>query len=181
MLELITQAMRWFLDTIPRPVIVGLTDRALSVWRLPYWNSQPKECGPGWYMVWPLFQEWFVVCTVSQICETATIVVSASDDSTWQFRLAIEYELEDLVLYRSAQYSGQQHVEMLGGAALVMIISESTAEQIRDRGVRKICHVIRKRITDLASLRGIRVLGVRSIMSSRVFPVFVSKAERLVD
>jgi hypothetical protein len=181
MLELITQALRWFLDTIPRPVIVTMTEKAVSVWRFPWWNSDARECGSGWYVVWPLFQEWFVVCVESQLCETATIPVSAADGTSWQFRLAIEYEIDDAVRYRSCQYSGQQQLEMLGGAALVMIMSEFTSERFHRVGIRKVCHVIQKRITDLASMRGIRVLQVKAIMSSCVIPVFISKAERLVD
>lgn len=181
MIELITQALRWFMDMIPRPVIVTMTERAVSVWRLPLWSSDPKDCGPGWYLVWPLFQEWFVVCVESQLCETATITISAADESTWQFKLAIEYEIEDVVAYRRSQYSGQQQLEMLGGAALINIVSEFTAEKYHSIGIRKICHVIRKRITDLAERRGIRVLQVKSIMASRVIPIFISKAERLVD
>lgn len=139
------------------------------------------ECGPGWYLVWPLFQEWFVVCVESKLCETATITISASDESTWQFRLAIEYEIEDVVAYRRSQYSGKQQLEMLGGAALINIISEFTAKRYHEVGIRKICHVIRKRITDLAERRGIRVLQVKSTMASRVIPIFLSRAERLVD
>lgn len=117
----------------------------------------------------------------SQLCETATITISAADESTWQFKLAIEYEIEDVVAYRRSQYSGQQQLEMLGGAALINIISEFTAKKYHEIGIRKICHVIRKRITDLAERRGIRVLQVKSIMASRVIPIFISKAERLVD
>jgi hypothetical protein len=73
------------------------------------------------------------------------------------------------------------HLEMLGGAALVRIISQLSSEQIKEAGVWRICNKIKLRIADSADQRGMTVIGVRPIMASRCRSFFVSQAERLVD
>jgi hypothetical protein len=177
MIELLTQIIQFVWELLPRPTIVGPTEQAACYW----FGRYGRRKRAGLYVIWPLIQYWRVHTVVSQICETAIIAVTSQDGHDWQWRLGIEYEISDVLKYESAQFSGQNHVEMLGGSALVRIISQLSSEQIREYGVWKICSKIQSRITDSADQRGITVIGVRPIMASRCRPLFVSQAERLVD
>ena len=177
MIELLTQIVHFIWDLLPRPVIVGPTEAAVCYW-LGRWG---KVKPPGFYVIWPLIQYWRTHVVVSQVCETAIIAVSSADSKDWQWRLGIEYEIHDVLKYETMQFNGQNHLEMLGGSALVKVVSNLTSQQIHDHGVFKICSVIKKRIYDTAELRGITVLGVRPIMASQCRPLFLSNAERLVD
>ena len=179
MIELLTQILHFFWDMFPRPTVVGPTEQAAS-----WWFGRPstgKAKGPDWYIIWPMFQVWRCQCVVSQVCETAIIAVTDASDRDWQWRLGIEYEIHDILKYEVSQYSGQNHLEMLGGAALVRIITQMSSEQIKQRGVWAICSKIKERISDSADQRGITVKSVNPIMASRCRSFFVSQAERLVD
>ena len=177
MIELLTQILHFFWDLMPRPALVGPTEEAVCFW----FGRWGRKKGPGLYLIWPLIQYWRTAVVTSQICETAIIAVSTSDNKDWQWRLGIEYCIHDLMLYETLQYSGQNHLELLGGSALVKVISQLTCAQIDDHGVFKICGVIKKRIADSADLRGITVINVRPLMASRCRPLFIANAERLVD
>lgn len=176
MIELLTQIIRFIWDLLPRPTLVGPSCRVACHW----FGRYGKDKGPGIYIIWPLFQTWSKHFVFSQICETAIIAVASADGKDWQWRLGIEYEIHDVLKYEVMQFSGQNHLEMLGGAALVKVISQLTCEQIREHGTFKICSVIRKRISDSSELRGITVLNVRPLMASQCRPLFIANAERLV-
>jgi regulator of protease activity HflC (stomatin/prohibitin superfamily) len=177
MLELLRQIIEFFWEFIPRTTLVGPTERAVSFWLGRH--GRVKE--PGLYPIWPAFQHWRCVCVVPQLCETAVISCSTEDQREYQLRLAIEYQIDDLLLFETSQYSGQNYLEMLGGSALVKIISNMTSDRLNHHGIDKICRVVKERISDSADQRGIGVLGVKCIMFSRCRSFFVSQAERLVD
>jgi regulator of protease activity HflC (stomatin/prohibitin superfamily) len=176
-LDLLTQIVQFLWELMPRPTIVAPTEEAACYWFGRYGRAK----GPGLYIIWPLIQYWRVHTVVSQICETAIIAVTSSDDKTWQWRIGIEYEISDILKYETMQFSGQNHLELIGGSGLVKIISQLTADEIKTRGVWSICNTIKVRISDSADQRGIKVLAVRPIMASQCVPVFLSRAERLVD
>jgi hypothetical protein len=177
MLDLLTQIIQFIWELLPRPTIVGPMEESACFW----FGRYGRRKGPGLYLIWPLIQYWRVHTVASQICETAIIAVTSSDDKDWQWRLGIEYEIHDILKYETGQFSGQNHLEMLGGAALVRIISQLSSDQIKEAGVWRICNKIKTRIIDSADQRGMKVIGVRPIMASRCRAFFVSQAERLVD
>jgi hypothetical protein len=176
--DLIIHLIQLFLDCLPRPVRVTPTEEAALSW---FYCTRCRRVGPGVYLVVPVIMYWRQYVVVSQICETAIVAVSTEDGEDCQWRIGIEYEVSDVVKYDVGQYSGQQHVEQLGAAELVRIISSRTAEQVRQLGVYKICRMIAQRIRDTAESRGVKIVSVRPLMASRCLPVFVSQAERLVD
>lgn len=116
---------------------------------------------------------------VSQICETAVVPASDASGNDWKWRLAIEYEIFDVLLYETSAYSAQNHLEQIGAYALVRIISEKTTEQLLETPISVICNKIARQIEENARTKGISVLKVRSIMASRCLSVFLSQAERL--
>jgi len=174
-LELLTQIVQFFWDFIPRPELVGPSERAACFW----FGRYGRDKGPGFYIVWPLIQIFHKHCVVSQICETAVVPVSDSSGNDWQWRLAIEYELSDVLLYETSCYSAQNHLEQCGAYALVRIISEHTTDQLLNRPISIICNKIAEQISEQAAKTGIRVIRVRSIMATRCLSVFLSQAERL--
>lgn len=177
MLELLTQILHFIWDLLPRPVIVGPTEQAVCYW----FGRYARTKGPGMYVIWPLIQYWRTHVVVSQICETAIIAATSADNADWQWRLGIEYAIHDVRKYEVAQFNGQNHLELLGGAALVKVIASIPAARLKDIGTLKVCSVIRRRIADAAEMRGITVLHVRPLMASRCRTIFLSHAERLVD
>jgi hypothetical protein len=130
-------------------------------------------------VIWPLIQVWKKHCVVSQICETAVVPASDASGNDWQFRLAVEYAIHDVLLYETTAYSAQNHLEQIGAYALVRLISERTTEELLDTPIASICNKICGQIEEEAEHKGISVLRVRSIMATRCLSVFVSQAERL--
>lgn len=177
MIELITQIVHFLWDIIPRPSLVGPTEEAVCYW----FGRYGKVKRSGLYLVWPMIQYWRVRIIVSQICETPVIAVTLADEREWQWRLHIEYEIADLLKYEVDQYSGQNHLEMLGGAALIEVLQKLTTPDMKRLGIRRVCHRIKRIIEVVALERGIQVLDVKSAMASRVRPIFISQAAKLID
>lgn len=177
MFDLIAQFFQYILDFLPRPQIVGPTEKAVCYW----FGRWGRTKGPGIYIVWPIAQYWRTHAVVSQICETAIIAATDATGSDWKWRLAIEYEIEDVLLFETSAFSSQNQLEQLGGSALVGIISSNTTGTLISKPVSTICATIRERIEEKARQYGIRVLAVRSVMAVKCFSVFMSNAERLAD
>lgn len=175
MVELLTQIIQFLWDFIPRPDLVGPTERAACFW----FGRWGRDKGPGVYCIWPLIQQWRKHCVVSQICETAVVPVSDASGNNWKWRLAIEYEISDVLLFETSAYSAQNHLEQIGAYALVRIISEKTTDEILNTPIASICNKIGRQIVRNAAGKGISVMRVRSIMATRCISVFLSEAERL--
>jgi len=177
MLDLITHFFQYITSLLPRPEIVGPTEEAVC-----YWLGRYGRCkGPGVYLIWPIIQYWRTHVVVSQICETAIIAATDATGENWKWRLAIEYEISDILKFETSAFSSQNQLEQLGGSALVAIISENTTEVLTNRPVSTICAKIKERIEEPAEKNGITVLAVRSVMAVKCFSFFVSQAERLAD
>lgn len=174
-LDLLTQILQFVWDFIPRPDMVGPTERAACFW----FGRYGRDKGPGCYIIWPLIQVWNKHCVVSQICETAVVPASDASGNDWKFRLALEYSISDILLYETSAYSAQNHLEQIGAYALVRLISEKTTQQMLETPIASICNKIARQIEDNARTKGISVIRVRSIMASRCLSVFLSQAERL--
>lgn len=177
LLDLLGQVLQYIWDLLPRPIIVKPTERAACYW----FGRYGRDKGPGLYVIWPVIQHWQEHPVVSQICETAIIAATDASGCDWKWRLAIEYEINDVLLYESSCFSSQNHLEQLGGSALVSIISANSTETLLNKPVTSICRRIRDRITEPSLERGIVVLNVRSVMAVKCFSAFVSHAERLAD
>lgn len=177
MFDLIAHFFQYILDFLPRPEIVGPTERAVCYWFGRYGRSK----GPGIYIIWPIAQYWRTHVVVSQICETAIIAATDATGSDWKWRLAIEYEIDDVLLFETSAFSSQNQLEQLGGSALVGIISNNETSVLIGRPVSTICSRIKDRISEPASRNGIKVLAVRSVMAVKCFSLFMSQAERLAD
>ncbi len=175
MLELLTQIIQFFWDFIPRPELVGPTERAACFW----FGRYGRDKGPGVYVIWPLVQVFRKHCVVSQICETAIVPATDASGGEWQWRLAIEFDISDVLAYETSCYSSQNHLEQIGAYALVRIISEFETDELLQKPIASICNKIARQISSNAATRGIRVLRVRSIMASRCIALFHSQAERL--
>ena len=154
MLELLGQILGFIWDFVPRPSLVGPTEQAVCYWFGKHKFKKAK--GPSLYLIWPLIMEWKIYQVVSQICETAIVPVSDENGISWQIRLAIEFEITDVLKFNEMQYDAQVHLEQLGSSQLVNIISGMTTEKIIDVGVSKICHIIHKRLKDRMENRGIK-------------------------
>lgn len=179
MLELLSQIIGFIWDFIPRLSTVGPTEEAALYWfgKLKYRRRKESGC----YVIWPLIMEWRIYQIVSQICETAIVPVSDENGQSWQIRLAIEYEINDVLVFNEKQYDGQVHLEQLGSAQLVQIISGMSTENVIKIGVNKICNKIRERLFDNMQSRGITVLAVRPIMWDRCISLFHSQSQKLSD
>lgn len=179
MLELLGQILGFIWDFVPRPSLVGPTEQAVCYWFGKHKFKKAK--GPSLYLIWPLIMEWKIYQVVSQICETAIVPVSDESGVSWQIRLAIEFEIVDVLKFNEMQYDGQVHLEQLGSSQLVSIISGMTTEKIIDVGVGKVCNLIHKRLKDRMEDRGINVLRVRPIMWDRCISLFHSQSQKLSD
>jgi hypothetical protein len=177
MFDLLAQFFQYVLDFLPRPQIVGPTEGAACYW----FGRYGREKGPGIYIVWPIVQYWRTHVVVSQICETAIIAATDESGESWKWRLAIEYEICDLLKFESSSFSSQNHLEQLGGSALVSIISSNNTERLTNSTSFSICKKIRERIEEPARSRGIEVIAVRSVMAVKCMSLFVSQAERIAD
>lgn len=179
MLELLSQILGFIWDFIPRPSLVGPTEEAVCYWlgKLKY----KRKKGPGLYLIWPLIMEWRTYQIVSQICETAIVPVSDEDGVSWQIRLAIEFEVEDVFKFNENQYDAQVHLEQLGSSQLVSIISGMTTQKILDVGVNKICNLIYRRLQERMKDRGVSVTRIRPIMWDRCISLFHSQSQKLSD
>lgn len=175
MTELLTQIIQFLWDFIPRPELVGPTERAACFWFGRYGSDK----GPGFYIIWPLIQHFQKHCVVSQICETAVVPATDASGKEWKWRLAIEYEISDVLLYETSSFSSQNHLEQIGAYSLVRIISQNDTDTLLETPIASICNKIHKQISELALDRGIKVLRVRSIMASGCVSIFLSQAERL--
>ena len=179
MMELLGQILGFIWDMLPRPGIVGPTEEACRYWfGRKEWSSKKK---PGLYFIWPLLMEWRVYQVVSQICETAIVPVSDMNGQSWQFRLAIEFEVADVLAFNESQYDGQVHLEQLGSAALVTSVSRMSTADIARTGVAAICHQIADDLHVSVESRGIRVNAVRAIMADRCISLFHSQSQKLSD
>lgn len=177
MLDLLSQILGYIWDLLPRPVIVGPTERASCWWLGRY----PRDCGPGVYLIWPIFMHWKIIPVVSQICETAIIAVDDMNGQAWQFRLAVEYEVSDVLQYDVSSFSGQNHIEQVAAYSLAALVSHNPTSYFRETPLPKVARVVKARTESSLSDRGVRILRVRIVMASRCRPLFLSQAERLVD
>ncbi len=179
MMELLGQILGFIWDMLPRPGIVGPTEEACRYWLgRREWASRK---GSGFYFVWPLVMEWRVYHVVSQICETAIVPVADRSGQSWQFRLAIEFEIQDVLAFNVRQYDGQVHLEQLGSAALVSLVSKMPTEEVVGVGVESICEQIADGLRKKVVSRGIRIVDVGAIMADRCISLFHSQSQKLSD
>lgn len=179
MMELLGQILGFIWDMLPRPGIVGPTEEACRYWFGRKELSSRKKSGI--YFIWPLVMEWRVYQVVSQICETAIVPVADMSGQSWQFRLAIEFEVADVLVFNEAQYDGQVHLEQLGSAALVTSVSRMSTADIVAYGIASICEQIAEELHSKVERRGIRVVDVRAIMADRCMSLFHSQSQKLSD
>jgi SPFH domain / Band 7 family len=175
MFDFLSQFFQLIWDMLPRPVMVKPTERA-SCW---LFGKYPYDIGPGPKIIWPMIMHFHVYPVVSQICETAIIAVTDASGCDWQYRLAIEYRVTDVLAYDTSSFYAQNHLEQIGGHALVNLISGRTKDQLLEIPVSRICRLIKDRIAEKVIENGIEVIAVRTVMASRCRPIFLSNAERL--
>lgn len=179
MIELLGQILSFIWDFVPRTSLVGPTEEAACYWF--GMKKYGKRKRPFLYLIWPVIMEWRVYQVVSQICETAIVPVADESGQSWQIRLAIEFEVTDILKFNENQYDAQVHLEQLGSSQLVTIISGLTTEKITEIGVSKICRKIKSRLEDRMAERGVGVLAVRPIMWDRCISLFHSQSQKLSD
>jgi regulator of protease activity HflC (stomatin/prohibitin superfamily) len=177
MIELLSTVLQFFWDLVPRPVLVGPTERAVCF----LFGRWGRELGPGLYVVWPAVEEWQEYCVVSQLVETAILPVTTHDGQSWQVRLVVEYEIADPLRAHTLQHDIQLQVEQLAGSTLVTTMQNNDSQHIVSAGVRKLCRLTQGRISEALTRRGVHVLSVRAVMFDQCRSFFLSQAERLVD
>lgn len=175
LLELLGTILQYLWDFIPRPVLVGSTQKAVR-FLFGRWGTVIQ---PGLCVVWPLVEEWEVYHVNEMVTETSIMPVTDLTGNSWQIRLVIEYEIWDPREYHLQQHDGRLKSELLAGSAALTLLSTMTTDEIKYAGIANVCKAIEDRISSDLYDRGVLVTGVRAIMFDRCRSFFLSNAERL--
>lgn len=117
-----------------------------------------KDCGPGWYIDWPLVHVHIKVNVAIQGVRFAIQSITTKDDINLAIRGAILYRITNArrAIFETADFD--QSLEAVACGVIESFTADKTYEEIKDRKALKV--EIMKGLRDEANVWGIRLLKV---------------------
>lgn len=174
MLEVISELLQIFLDMVPRLRRIDSTHGAVSV----YFGRWRRVLGPGTHFYWPIIQEFQEENTLERNSETAIFGATTEDGFTFQCRLAIRWEISDLIDFQFGSSCGQTFLEQSAQCAATAIIGDTTTAGLMVRGAGQLSEGIIESIELDCNERGITLHDVQFNLLSMAIPVLHAYAEQ---
>ena len=129
--------MRWLeelitrlLSIIPRLQVVNPDEGAIRITL----GKHVKDCGPGWYLYWPLIQVFCVISTMPQVPDVRPQSVLTSDGQSFTVSGAVKYRIRDV---KKAILSVQDYdvsIQTLMCGVIIRYCSTHTVLELLDVG-----------------------------------------------
>lgn len=139
---------------IPRPWIVEPDESGIRI----TWGNRVKDCPPGWYLWWPLFQVVQKIVVVPQVVDLRSQSIKTKDNHSIIVSAAIQYKVVEVRKTLLNVYDYDKSIQTLALGVIAEYVKNRTLEECQDFAA--IREEIRKSVVDTMGNWGLKIQNI---------------------